>query len=243
MTVVPSPLPNLAPYFVPEGRAPKDGAKWGGPGEENVRLDLLPTEAMFRVAGAIGMVLGAAVFVIFAVPVSGMLRVAGEPGGVLLDEDWKWRRWVARMATVLTLAVVAAATSWGLGRRRPWARWALILLGAVPPLALAVGLGLRPQGDEPAVRELGDVMTMPCVGVIVFPASALAFWAACSRRGRLVFGPQYDELSARTPKLSPAWKTGLPTGATLALTMFILYWTVLLIFLCTLAACGVIRST
>src|SRR4051812_31830654 len=123
------PTPDLDPYFVPESDGLKDDAKWAPPREEDIRRDLLPTEAAFRVAGTIGMVLGASVFVIFAVPVSGMLREAGEPGGILLGEDWRWRRWVARMASVLTLAVVGAVTSWGLRRRRPWTRWSLIVLG------------------------------------------------------------------------------------------------------------------
>jgi hypothetical protein len=52
-----APSPDLNPYFVPEGHGPKGGAKWAPPGEEVIRRDLLPTEAAFRVAGTIGMVL------------------------------------------------------------------------------------------------------------------------------------------------------------------------------------------
>jgi hypothetical protein len=237
------PTPDFDPYFVPEGHGPKSGAKWVPTGEEDIRRDLLPTEAAFRVAGTVGMVLAASVFVIFAVPVSGILHGAGEPGGILLGEGWLWRRWVARMASVLTLAVVAAVTGWGLRRRRPWARWALIVLAAVPLLALVAGLGLQAWGADPALRELGDVMTMPCVGVVVFPASIAACWAACSRRGRAVLGPHYEGLVARTPKLSPRLTTGLLAGLGLAWATFILYWTLMLLFLGVLAACGVIRST
>src|SRR5260221_12813139 len=71
--------PDLDPYFVPDGHGPKGRAKWLLPREEDIRRDLLPTEAAFHVAGMIGMVLGASGFVIFAVPVSGMLRRRGEP--------------------------------------------------------------------------------------------------------------------------------------------------------------------
>jgi hypothetical protein len=237
------PTPDLDPYFVPEGRGQKGGSKWAPAGEEDVRRDLLPTVAAFRVAGTIVMVLGASVFVIFGVPVSGMLREAWEPGGILLDEEWLWRRWVARMASVLTLALVATVMGWSLRRRRPWARWALIVLGAVPPLAMVAGLGLRAWSADPAMRELGDVMTIPCVGAVVFPASIAAYWAACSRRGRAVFGPHYEGVVARTPKLSPRSTTGLLAGLGLAWATFILYWTLLLMFLGGLAACGVIRST
>jgi hypothetical protein len=236
------PTPDLDPYFVPEGHGSKGGTKWAPRGEAEIRSDLLPTEAALRVAGTIGMVLSASTFVIFAVPVSGMLREAGGPDGILLVEDWLWRRWVARMASLLTLAVVAAVNCWGLSRLRPWARWPLVALAAVPPLALVAGLGLRAWSADPALRELGDVMTMPCVGLVVYPASIAACWAACSRRGRTVLSPHYEGMVARTPKLSARLTTGLPAGLALALAMLILYWTLLLTFLGALVACGVIRS-
>ncbi len=237
------PAPDLDPYFVAEGQGPKDGAKGAAPEEADVRRDLLATEAALRIAGTIGMVLGALIFVIFAVPVSSILREAGDPGGILHGEDWVWRRWVARMATVLTLSIVGVATCWGLRRLRPWARWPLIVLGAVPPLALVAGLGLRARSDDPALRALGDAMTMPCVGVFVYPASIAAFWAACGRRGRAVLGPHYDAMVPRTPKLSPDWDAGAPAGLGLAFALLILYWTVMILFLSALVACGVIRTT
>jgi hypothetical protein len=235
------PTPDLDPYFVPEGHSQKGGAKWES-AEEDLRCDLLPTEAAFRVAGTIVMVLGASVFVIFGVPVSGMLREAWEPGGIFLDQEWPWRRWVARMASVLTLALLGTVLGWGLRRRHPWARWALIVLGAVPPLAIVAGLGLRAWSADPAVRELGDVMTAPCVGVVAFPAGIAACWAACSRRGRAVLGPHYEGVVARTTKLSPRVTTGLLVGVGLAWAVFILCWMLLFMFLQVLVACGVIRS-
>src|SRR4051794_28442911 len=237
------PTPELDPYFVADGDDSKGGAKGGLSGGDEIRRDLLATEAAFRVAGTIGMVLGASVFALFAVPVSGMLRVAVEPGGVLLVEDWKWRRWVARMAAVLTLAVLATVTSWGLSRPRPWARWALIALGSVPPLASVAGIWLLVRAADPARRELGEVLMMPCVGAFVFPASIAAYRAAFSRRGRAVLSPDYEDVVARTPKLSPIPRSGLRSGLWLASAMLILYWTLLLTFLGVLAACGLIRTT
>jgi hypothetical protein len=236
------PTPDFDPYFVPEDHDPKRDAKSVLLGEEDIRRDLLPTEAAFRVAGTIGMVLGASVFIIFAVPVSGMLRGAGGPGGILLEEDWLWRRWVARMASVLALAVVGTVMSWGLSRLRPWARWTLIVLGAVPLLVLAASLGLRARGADLVVRELSDPTSMVCIGALVVPASIAAFWAACSRRGRAVLSPYYEGVVARTPKLFPRLATGRLAGLGLALAMFVLYWALLLMFLGVLTACGVIRS-
>jgi hypothetical protein len=236
------PAPELDPYFIPDGRGPKGDPKSAPLSDEEIRRDLLPTEASFRVAGTMGMVLGASVFVVFAVPVSGMLHGAGEPGGVLLEADWLWRRWVARMASVLTLAVVGTITGWGLSRLRPWARWALIVLGAVPPLSLAAGLGLRARVAGPGVRELSDLPGLACVAMLVVLASMAAYRAACSRHGRAVLARDYRGLVERTPKLSTTWTAGLRNGAGLALAMFILYWTLLLTLLGVLAACGVIRS-
>ena len=237
------PTPDLDPYFALAGLGPKGGAKKAPSIEEEIRREFLPAEATFRVAGTIAMVLGAAVFVIFAVPVSGMLRRAWQPGGVFTEEDWIRRRWVARMSSILTLAVASAAMGWGLRRRRPWARWTLIALGAFPLLAMAAGLGLKARGVGPTLRELADIMTMPCVGVVVFPAGIAACWAACSRRARAVFGSDYAGVVARTQELSAAWTTGRLAGLGLTLAMLVLYWTLLMAFLGVLVACGVIRTT
>lgn len=204
------PTPDFDPYFFAESYVPKGDVKWRPSGEEDIRRDLLSTEAAFRVAGTIGMVMGVLVFVGFAIPVSIMLRAGGEPGGILLELDWRWDRWVARMASVMTIAILATVTSWGLRWQSPWAWWALILLA--------------------------------CMEVIVFPASIAVSRAACSRRGRAVLSHDYKRLIARTPKLSPRLRKALPLGMGLALAMFILYWALLLMFLGTLVACGVLKS-
>ena len=93
-----SPTPEFDPYFVPNGQAAKGIGKWARVCDEDIRIVLLPTESAFRIAGTIGMILGALVFVTYAVPVSGMLRGAAEPGGVLVGEDWLrragWPGWL-----------------------------------------------------------------------------------------------------------------------------------------------------
>lgn len=238
-----SPAPNLDPYFVSQGDALKGNAKWMPPCDEEIRLDLLPTESAFRLAGTLGMVLAASIFVIFAVPVSGILRVAGEPGGVLLGEDWILRRWIVRMASILTLAVVAAVTSWGLIRLHPWSRWVLLGLGTVPLWTLGFTVGLRIRGGGSVLQGLGDVLAMLCASIFVIPSSITAFWAACARRGRMVLGLHYNGLVARTSKLSPSWKMEIPLGVGLAFAMLVLYWMLLLLFLEVLAQCGVIRTS
>ena len=109
------PTPDFDPHFALVGHARKGGAKAASSIEEEIRRELLPTEATFRIAGTTAMVLAAAVFVIFAVPVSCMLRRGWEPGGVFTEEDWISRRWVARMSSILTLAAFTGrswASSW-----------------------------------------------------------------------------------------------------------------------------------
>lgn len=236
------PTPDLDPYFAPVNHPPKGSTKGSPPGEEEIRRDLLPTETAFRVAGTIAMVLGASVFVLFAVPVSGTLREAGEPGGVLLGEDWLWRRWVARMASVLTLAVSASVIGWGLRRRRRWARWALIVLGVVPTMALAVGIGSRAAGPETALPGPDDLLRIPIQCLVIFAAGIATYCAACSRRGRAVFDPRYEGVVTRTQKLSPSVMRGLLPGLGLASAMLILCWTILTMFLSVIAEIGVIRS-
>ncbi len=240
------PSPDFDPYFVPEDLDPKGKAgKAGPPGDELIRLDLLPAEVAFHVAGTFALVAGASVFVLFAVPVSSMLHVTTEPGGLWADpaEDWLWRRWVARMATDLGLSLLATALGLLLRRRSPWSRWGLIALGTVPLCALAGSVWIRYRGGAPpSLREFSDLMTHPCFGVFVYPAGLVAIWAACSRPGRTVLSPSYQELVQRTPKIAPSSSAGFRYGVALSLALLLLFWMLMLLILGVLAARGVIHS-
>jgi hypothetical protein len=226
------------PASKPCGKA--DKTKGVGPQDLDVRLDLLPTESQFRVAGTAGMILGCSIFVLFAVPVSAMLTESGEPGGLLEDEGWLYRRWIARMATVLILSLVAVLVSWGLSRCRPWSRWASLGLGAVVPVVLLASFGFRHWAGEAARREL--ILTHPCVGIFIYPASLAIIASVCSSRGRTVLSPDYEGLVARTPKLRADWREGLWPGLGLALCMMILFWTAMWMILVSLVAAEVIRT-
>lgn len=245
MSQAAGPDPELDPYFAPEiaKARGKKGSAHGLPlGDAAVRWGLLPAEAAFRVAGTAAMLLAAVVFVAFAVPVSLMLQGAGDAGGLFHEEPWLWRRWAARMASVLTLAAVAAVLGWGLRHLRPWARWAMVAVGLAPPLAFAARLALRALGVAPPNVDLDDPGSMLCVGAVVLPACAAALWCCCSAPGRAVLSRDYAGLVGRTPKLAATAREGRMYGLALALALFILFWTLLLMFLGTLAACGIIRS-
>ena len=241
-SLIGGPTPDLDPYFNREGRDSGNTPKWVAPSDEYLRRDLLPTEATFRVAGTVGMIFGAATFVIFAVPVSRMLVTAAEPGGVMLAPDWIWRRWVARMSVDLTLAVVGVVMSWGLSRLRPWARWGLLGLGIVPPAALASGIGTLIWSSDPDHRELGRGLIHPCVGAFVYPASIVMLRAAFGRRGRSILNSGYAPILARTPKQHPDLAGAIPAGIGLACAIDLGYWTVLFLILSLLVVLGVIRT-
>lgn len=231
-------VPDLDPYFSPEGK----GGKTWTLGEADVRFEHLPIETAFRVAGNAAMILGSLVFVLFGVPVSFMLNRGGEPDGILRAEDWLWNRWVARMASVLTVAVLGTVLGWGLKRRCPWSRWALLLVGAVPPATLIVCLVLRTVLAHPGLRSVIDPAAVLLASVFVFPASLAVCWMGLSRRGRAVYARSYNDLIARTPKVTPASRQGRLIGLGLAWALFILIWALMIQFLCGLAVLGVIRS-
>jgi hypothetical protein len=82
----------------------------------------------------------------------------------------------------------------------------------------------------------------PAVGAFAYSASAVASWAAFSRRGKAVLGPHHDGLVAQTPGLRPESKLALPAGLGLAFAILILSWTLMFLALGALAACGIIRT-
>lgn len=227
-------VPELDPYFSHEG---KDTEKVAA-GDELARLEHLPAETMIRVAGMTAMVLGAFVFVLFGIPVSGMLRHGDEPGGILLTEQWLWDRWVARMATNLVLAVAGADLGWGLARLRRWSWWVLLALSAAGPVSMVAGVvvkSLRPELDN-----LDGILGMACILSIMLPASVMTCWAACSSRA--VFSPDYQALVARTPQVPAGSGRRKGLGLGLALAMLVQFWTLLFLILGVLVICGVIRT-
>ena len=230
--------PDLDPYFSPEGQG---GKKWAA-SDEGLRSDLLSTEAAYRVAGTTAMILGTFIFIVFAIPVSSMLRHGDEPYGILLNEEWIWSRWVARMVTCMTVAILGSVLGWGLRGRHPWARRAMIAVGGIPPLALLGGLALRALATDPSTRQLADVATIFSACVFILPASLAVCWMALSRRARAVFAPDYKDLIARTPKLVSWRGLGRMRGLGLALALFILLWALMHLFLSFLVVLGKIRT-
>jgi hypothetical protein len=114
-------------------------------------------------------------------------------------EQWMYRRWVARMATINSLAFIATVTSWGLFRLRNWGRWAVTIVSLFPtPILLCYWLFGDHTGD-PAVREsLNSVglIALMITSVLSFIPQLYFLW---SPKGRMVFSPGYRSIILLTP--------------------------------------------
>ena len=77
-----------------------------------------------------------------------------------------YRRWVARMSCVISIAVIAFVTSWGLFRLRNWGRWALTIVTTLPlPVLVCVWLLLN-RTANPEVEESIDPVGLTIVSVL-----------------------------------------------------------------------------
>jgi cytochrome bd-type quinol oxidase subunit 1 len=109
------------------------------------RTKHLRRESSIRVAGLRGLILAGFVVLTFGLGALSELYRQEEEG----IEPWMYRRWVARMICVTSIAVLAFVTSWGLFRLRNWGRWALTIVTTLPVPALVCGwlvLSFTPPG-------------------------------------------------------------------------------------------------
>ncbi len=105
---------------------------------------------ILRLGGLIGLIKAVLVLLSFGL---GTLSQLGGPNSLEAQgiEPWMQRRWVARMSSVLCLALVAAWACWGLYLLRVWARWLLTCVAVMPIPFLAGGWVLVVGGFEPGV--------------------------------------------------------------------------------------------
>ena len=82
------------------------------------RQQHLRREACIRATGLVCFVLGVIVLLSFGLGTLSELRKLSS--GERDIDPWIHRRWIARMATVNSLAFIATATSWGLFQLRNW---------------------------------------------------------------------------------------------------------------------------
>jgi hypothetical protein len=183
---VPEPEHSVNPYAAPE--APIGEAPAAGPAElaeaEAVRRAHLNHEANIRSVGSLH-ILGA-VLSFFGLVV---MAVAWDPAGRATAFA------MPVFAVYLGFFLINLALGIGLTRLRPWARW---LETALIGLYLALN----------AVTTFGALfMVGPAAGPVLFGATVTwtilgaILWLLLSRKGAVVFSPEYQDVIARTPHI------------------------------------------
>jgi hypothetical protein len=156
-------------------------------------------------------------------------------------EPWRYRRWVARMSGVISIAVLAFVTNWGLFRLRNWARWALTLAATLPVPALVCVWFLLNSNANPEAQEslnTADLTVLFVMSALSCPPLLFLMW---SPRGEMVFSPQYSQTIRQTPGLRSGCSGTFAALAAVSAEA-IAYLVLLLTVLSILLMLGLIRS-
>ena len=194
-------------------------------------------ESCIRFAGLIGLILAGFVVLSFGFGALSELYRQEEEG----IEPWMYRRWVARMFCVISIAVLAFVTSWGLYRLRNWGRWALTMVTALPVPALVCGWVLLNRTTNPAVQEMVYLPGLTGLSVMSALSCPLLLFVMWSPRGDMVFSHDYSEIIRRTPGSLSGCSEILPAVAVLTAEITS-YFVLLLTMLSILVILGLIRS-
>ncbi len=203
----------------------------------NQRTKHLRRESCIRIAGLIGLILAGFVGLSFGFGTLSELYRQEERG----IEQWVYRRWVARMTCVISTAVIAFVTSWGLFRLRNWGRWALTIVTTSPLQVLVCGWLLLNRTASPEIEESIDPVGLSIVCVLsAFPSTFLLFlmW---SPKGRMVFSSEHRETVRQTPHLRSGCSGIFPALVAVTAELFS-YFVLLMSVLSILPLTGLIRS-
>jgi hypothetical protein len=203
----------------------------------NQRTKHLRRESCIRVAGLLGLILAG--FVVLTFGLGGLSELYGhEDGG---HEPWMYRRWIARIVSVISIAVLAFVTSWGLFRLRNWGRWALTIVTTLPIPALVCGWLLRSFTSDPGLQGMVNTAGLITVSVISAISCPLLLFLMWSPRGEMVFSHDYSEIIRRTPGSRPGCSGILPALTVLSAELAS-YFVLLLVMLSILVLLGLVRS-
>ena len=191
----------------------------------NQRTEYLGRESCIRITGLFGLILAGFVFLSFGLGTLSELYRQEEKS----IEPWMHRRWVARMICVISMAVLAFVTSWGLFRLRNWGRWALTIVTTLPFPALVCGWLLL------------NLTALKALFVMSALSSPILIFLMWSPRGKMVFSPEYAETIRRTPGSRPECLGILPALAAVSAELSS-YFMLLLTVLTILAMMGLIHS-
>jgi hypothetical protein len=186
------------------------------------------------------LILAVIVILTFGLGTLSELRKLDSPGEAL--EPWMYRRWIVRMTIVISLAVFAAVTSWGLFRLRNWGRWLLTVVATVPVPVLLGGWLLLNKTKSPELRETLESSGLVALSVMSALSCPLLLFLTWSSKSKYVFFPGYRDTIRRTSHLRPGY-SGILAAMLIAPAMFASYFVLLMTLLSILAMLDFIRST
>jgi hypothetical protein len=203
----------------------------------NQRTKHLRRESCIRVAGLFGVILAGFVVLTFGLGSLSELYRQEEEG----IPSWMHRRWVARMICVISIAVFAFVTNWGLFRLRNWGRWALSIMTMLPVPVLVGGWILVHLNANPGLQESLDPGSLTALSVMSALSCPLLLFLMWSPRGEMVFSPEYSEIIRQTPG-SRAGCSGILAALAVVSAELISYMVLLMTVLSILAMLELIRS-
>jgi hypothetical protein len=156
-------------------------------------------------------------------------------------EAWIYRRWLARMATVNSLALLAAVTSWGLFQLRNWGRWALTIVLLVPLPILLFSLLFHDRSGAATAQESVDSVGLIGLTIVLALSCAPQLFLLWSPKGRTVFSPGYRKVIEQTQDLRRGC-LGYLQALLIVPASFASYLVLMVTALNTLVVLGLIRS-
>ena len=206
----------------------------------NQRKKHLRRESFFRVGGLFGLILAG--FVVLSFGFGTLYEIykffVGEEG----IEPWMYRRWVARMICVNSIAILAFVTSWGCSWLRNWgAVGSDYRDNALPVPALVCGWLLRNLTQNPGVQGMVNPAGLTTLSVMSAFSCPFLLYLMWSSKGEMVFSPEYLEIIRRTPG-SRAGCSGILPALAFVSAELTSYIVLLVIVLSILAMLELIRS-
>jgi hypothetical protein len=232
--------PDENPYAPPQAEPRPEADKKRAVQADSQRKEHLRRESCIRATGLLCLIIAVIVILTFGLGTLSELRRIGSSGEEGI-EPWMHRRWIARMTSVISLAVIAAFTSWGLFRLRNWGRLALTIVTTLPVPAPLCGWLLLNRTANPGLEERPALKGLILLSAISALSSLPSLFLMWSPKGQMVFSPEYRETIRQTPDLRPGCSGLLPTLVA-APAGFVSYSLLMVTVLTILVMLGLIRS-
>ncbi len=203
------------------------------------RREHIRRESCIRLTGLLSLSL--AVIVILSFGLGTLSELRRQDSSIEDIEPWTHQRWIVRMTSVISLAIIAAGTSWGLFRLQNWGRWALTIVTTLPLPDLVCVWLLLSRTANPELQESLDPAGLTIMSVISALPYTLLLFLMWSPKGSMVFSPEYRETVRRTPHLRSGCSGIFPALFSVPAGL-VSYFVLLMSVLSILLRLGVIRS-